>query len=63
MLEDFYDEMKGAYIFSLNDLNYALNSSVYLFLRDNPDWSLGYFGEDYDTEDDLYILYDKNKEY
>lgn len=55
--------MKGAYIFSLNDLNYALNSSVYLFLRDNPDWSLGYFGEDYDTEDDLYILYDKNKEY
>ena len=63
MLDDFYDAMKDAYIFSLNDLTYSLSTSVYLYLRDNPDWRLSYYGEDYDTEDDLFILYNVNKMY
>lgn len=56
MLDRFYDEQRNAYIFSEFDLQFGLVQAIFVFLKEHPDWSVRSFGEDYETDDTLYIL-------
>jgi len=62
-LDKFYDEMKIAYIFGDRDVNSSLFTQILFFLSENTDWSLSYYGEDYDSGEDLYIIHDRTREY
>lgn len=58
MLKQFYDAHRDAYIFSMYDIERYpdLGREVCQFLATTEGSVLRYFGEEVDTDDDLFIL-------